>query len=272
MRPTNSFMMGIAVIIGEIVVLGRIPSIFEMTLGFSVSFFLTASSMALNDYVDFEIDKVNQPDRPLPSGAISKKTALCISAVTGAIGIISALPFRESAVFLAALTFIFSTLYNLYGKKTGIWGNVVVSYCVAVPFLYGGIVVLGSFNVTSVAFFLLAFLANTGREVTKGIADMEGDKLRGIRTVALVRGEKAAATLSVIFYLTAVAITPLPYIFGQLGIAYLLPVAIVDLGFVFSSYRIMKDNGRGSALRVKNQIRYWMILALLAFLAGGLLS
>lgn len=270
-RPTNSLMMGVAVIIGEIAVLGRIPSLFEMALGFSVSFFLTASSMAMNDYVDLEIDRVNQPDRPLPSGVISKTAALTISSLTGAIGIISAFPFREGAVFLAVLTFVTSALYNLYGKKTGIWGNLMVSYCVAMPFLYGGIVILGSVNVTSVAFFLLAFLANTGREVTKGIADTEGDKLRGIRTVALVRGEKTAALVSALFYLTAVAITPLPYVFGQLGLAYVLLVLPVDAGFAYSSYRIIKESGRVPALKIKTQVRYWMILALVAFLAGGLL-
>ncbi len=270
-RPTNSLMMGFAVIIGEIAVLGRIPSFFEMALGFSVSFFLTASSMAMNDYVDLEIDLVNQPDRPLPSGAVSKTAALIISALTGAIGVLSAFPFREGAVFIALLTFVISALYNLYGKKTGIWGNLMVSYCVAMPFLYGGIVVLGAVNVTSVTFFLLAFLANTGREVTKGIADTEGDKLRGIRTVALVRGEKTAALVSALSYLAAVAITPLPYVFGQLGMAYVLLVVPVDVGFVYSSYRIIKESGRTSALNVKTQVRHWMILALIAFLAGGLL-
>ncbi len=270
-RPTNCVMMGLAVIIGEIAVLGRIPSVFEMGLGFSVSFFLTASSMAMNDYVDLEIDRVNQPGRPLPSGAISKTAALTISALTGAIGIISAVPFREIAVFLAALTFVASSFYNIYGKKTGIWGNLMVSYCVAMPFLYGGIVVLGSINVTSVTFFLLAFLANTGREVTKGIADTEGDRLRGVRTVAVVRGEKAAALVSAFFYLTAVAITPFPYIFEQLSLAYVLLVIPVDAGFAYSSYRIIKESRRDSALKVKTQVRYWMILALVAFLAGSLL-
>ncbi|MEJ5292026.1 MAG: geranylgeranylglycerol-phosphate geranylgeranyltransferase [Candidatus Methanosuratincola sp.] len=270
-RPTDSLMMGLAVIIGEIAVLGRIPSFFEMGLGFSVSFFLTASSMAMNDYVDLEIDRVNQPGRPLPSGAISKTVALIISALTGAIGILSALPFKERAVFVAVLTFVVSALYNFYGKRTGIWGNLMVSYCVAMPFLYGGIVILGSVNVTSVTFFLLAFLANTGREVTKGIADTEGDMLRGIRTVAVVRGERAAALVSAFFYLAAVAITPFPYVFEQLSLAYILLVVPVDMGFAYSSYRIIKDSRKESALKVKTQVRYWMILALVAFLAGSLL-
>ena len=30
---------------------------------------------ALNDYLDLEIDRVNRPDRPLPSGAISESSA-----------------------------------------------------------------------------------------------------------------------------------------------------------------------------------------------------
>lgn len=271
-RPTNSLMMGLAVIIGEVAVLGGLPSLYELVLGFSVSFFLTASSMAMNDYVDLEIDLVNQPGRPLPSGLISKRGALRLSVLAAAIGILSAAPFGLGAFILALLTFIASSYYNFYGKKTGIWGNMIVSYCVAVPFLFGGIVVLGTVNITSMTFFLLAFLANIGREITKGIADMEGDKVRMIRTVALVNGPKKAARLAVAFYMVPVALTPLPYLFGKLGIVYAILVTLVDIGFAYSSYCILRDFGRESALKVKTQVRYWMILALLAFFLGGILS
>lgn len=271
LRPTNSIMMGLAVIIGEVAVFGGIPSYFEMAMGFSVSFFLTASSMAMNDYIDLEIDRINQPNRPLPSGVISKKIAVYASAITGVMGILSAAPFKEAAVALALLTFAVSSTYNLYGKKTGFWGNLMVSYCVAVPFLFGGVLTMGSINETSLTFFLLAFLANAGREVTKGIADMEGDRIRGIRTVALVRGAKYAAILSSLLYLIPVAITPFPYLSGKLGIAYLVLITPVDLGFIYSSYLIAREHGKESALQVKTQVRYWMVLALFAFFLGGLL-
>ncbi|MDI9643608.1 MAG: geranylgeranylglycerol-phosphate geranylgeranyltransferase [Candidatus Verstraetearchaeota archaeon] len=260
-----------AVIIGEVAVLGNVPPFYEMVAGFLVSFFLTTSSMAMNDYVDLEIDMINQPSRPLPSGAIPKQVALYLAGLTGFLGILAAVPFDWGATALAIVTFAMSTLYNLYGKRTGFWGNLMVSYCVAVPFLFGGIMVMQKVNATSLTFFLLAFLANAGREVTKGIADMEGDRVRAIKTVALVRGARSAAFLSALLYLIPAAISPLPYVSGQLGNAYLALIIPVDLGFVYSSYLITKNYEQSTALRVKTQVRYWMLLGLLAFFFGGLL-
>ncbi|MCS7098638.1 MAG: UbiA family prenyltransferase, partial [Candidatus Methanomethyliaceae archaeon] len=69
-RPINSIMMGLAVIVGEIAVFNGIPRAFEIIFGFLVGFFLTASSMVLNDIVDIEIDRINMPNRPIAAGRI----------------------------------------------------------------------------------------------------------------------------------------------------------------------------------------------------------
>lgn len=58
---------------GEIIVLGNIPSIRELFLDFIWGFFLSGSVMILNDYFDIEVDKVDALHRPLPSGLISSK-------------------------------------------------------------------------------------------------------------------------------------------------------------------------------------------------------
>ena len=46
---------------------------------------------ALNDYLDLEIDKVNRPERPLPSGDISVKSAKKGIAIMMAISVLSIL-------------------------------------------------------------------------------------------------------------------------------------------------------------------------------------
>ena len=70
LRPVNSLMMGLAVVIGELVALDALPSTNVMVLGVATAFFLTASSMVINDYYDVEIDRVNAPSRPLPLSLI----------------------------------------------------------------------------------------------------------------------------------------------------------------------------------------------------------
>ena len=44
-----------------------------MVLGFVTGFAICAFSMVVNDYYDIEVDRVNQPTRPLPSGQVSKR-------------------------------------------------------------------------------------------------------------------------------------------------------------------------------------------------------
>ncbi|MGA2573866.1 MAG: UbiA family prenyltransferase [Candidatus Methanomethylicaceae archaeon] len=269
-RPVNAVMMGLAVIVGEVAISGGIPGAFQMLFGFLVSFFLTASAMVMNDIVDIEIDRINAPDRPLPSGAVSKNAATTFGVLFVFFGVLSAVPISTYAVILAIFTFIISLSYNLHGKKLGLPGNMMVAFCIAVPFLFGGIAVSNTIDVTVTVFFLLAFLASVGREITKGIADIEGDRIKGIKTIALVNGSKTAALGAAIFYILPVLITPIPYIWGNLSIFYLLIVLIVDAGFVYSSVYIMRNQSREAALKVKTQARIWMLLALVAFFVGGI--
>jgi len=264
--------MGLAVIVGEVAIAGGLPSLPQAIFGFLVSFLLAGSSMVINDIIDLQIDMVNEPHRPLPSGAVSTGSARAFAAVLTIAGILSAAALSLSALAVAVATFFVSLAYNLYGKRLGLPGNLMVAFCIAVPFLFGGMAVSTLLDVNVAVFFLLAFLASVGREVTKGMADMEGDRLRGIRTVALANGTRVAAILSAAFYMSAVAITPFPYLTGNLGIYYLAIVLVVDAGFAYSSISILRRQDRPAALTVKREVRVWMLLALLAFLAGGLTS
>src|SRR6056297_4200837 len=88
LRPELPFAAGICVIIGEIITLKAIPSISEMFLGFAWGFFLSGSAMILNDYFDIEVDKINSPNRPLPSGLISSNTALIFTIIISLLGLI----------------------------------------------------------------------------------------------------------------------------------------------------------------------------------------
>lgn len=269
-RPVNCVMMGMAVIVGQVAIAGGLPSLYQAVSGFLVSFFLAASAMVVNDVVDRQIDAVNEPSRPIPSGVVSPGSARAFGAMLAILGILSSVFLSPYAVVIAVATFFISLAYNLYGKKLGLPGNLMVAFCIAVPFLFGGIAVSATIDVNVAVFFLLAFLASVGREITKGIADIEGDSLKGVRTIAIVNGTRVAALAAAFFYLGAVAITPFPYIFGNLGIYYLLVVAVVDAGFIYSSLYLLRHRDKASALSVKSQARVWMLLALLAFLVGGL--
>ena len=71
-------MIGFAVIVGVAFASTRVLGFFlpHLFYGFITGFMLTAASMAINDYYDREIDAINEPNRPIPSGLNTPKEAL----------------------------------------------------------------------------------------------------------------------------------------------------------------------------------------------------
>jgi len=272
-RPVNGLMMGFAVIVGASLVLAEPVTLelgISLMLGFVTGFTLAAASMAINDYYDMEIDKVNEPGRPLPDGVIKPREALVFAALLTMVGLAAAVSTSLSCLGLAAVAWVVAVSYNTRGKQTGLPGNCLVGACVAIPFLYGSIIVRDSLDQTALLFAAMAFLSITGREVAKGIVDVEGDKTRGVRTVAISRGEKAAALLASFLFLSAVLLSFLPVFLNLVRIGYVPFVAVTDLGFLASSVLLLRDPSRGNARRIKNLALVSMMFGMISFFAGTL--
>ncbi len=271
-RPVNCLMMGIAVVVGEIIASSSIKTPFIYPLrtmfGFLTGFFLTASSMVINDYVDREIDMINQPQRPIPSGALSPRTALAYSVILATVGLATSIYIGIAAFLVAISSYAVAVFYNVWGKKTGLIGNLMVSYTVMIPLLYGSLVV----NVLSgkiIIFSIIIFLANTGREITKGIVDVQGDRVKGVMTLAVKYGLRAAASYAFSFYASAIALSIIPYIAGLAGTLYLILVLIVDIIIGAAAYSLYKKPSKQNALRIKRRVLYAMLLGLVAFAMSG---
>jgi geranylgeranylglycerol-phosphate geranylgeranyltransferase len=239
-RPPNAFLMFVAVLVGVVFSEQRNFQTLHILLAFLTAYGLTGSSMALNDYFDREVDAVNNPTRPIPSGSVSPGSAVALSAVLAALGLASAALISPQSLIVASAAFAAASAYNWKLKKTGLAGNMVVSFTVVAPFLYGSVISDGVVSGRVGVFALLAFLANTGREVIKGMTDVEGDARRNVMTIARVRGLQAAARLGAALYLAAVALSPLPYLLGVAGPLYLPAVSLADAGFVYSCFKLLK--------------------------------
>jgi geranylgeranylglycerol-phosphate geranylgeranyltransferase len=114
----------------------------------------------------------------------------------------------------------------------------------------------------------LAFLSNTGREITKGIADVKGDKAQGMKTLAVRYGERNAAIVAVLFYIFAVSLTPIPWILHLISFWFIPFVLVTDVGLVTSSLLLLRDYSRENARKIKNLVLLWFIIGLLAFVFG----
>ena len=271
MRPVNSAMLGVAIIIGAFITGGTqiLGDCLSLVYAFLTGFTMSGAAMAINDYYDRKIDAINEPHRAIPSGRISPRSAVIFTGFLSIIGLASSYMISLEALLIAVFAWIIMMTYSMWGKKTGFLGNLMVSASVVLPFMYGG-VMTGSLA-ASVSFSVIAFLANTGREITKGIVDVDGDKGAGVRTIAVTSGEKNAAIIASLFFLSAVAVSIYP-IYSQLVSFWYSPfVTITDLGLIYSSYQIMSAPTRETSRQVKTRILYLMLIGLVGFAAGSLL-
>jgi geranylgeranylglycerol-phosphate geranylgeranyltransferase len=141
---------------------------------------------------------------------------------------------------------------------------------VAIPFVYGSIAIVGVVQLNVLVFASIAFLSNTGREITKGIVDVQGDKAQNVKTLAVRYGGRVAAFVAVIFYLSAVALSPIPWFLKLVSLWSIPFVVVTDLGLIVSSLMLAKDHSRGTARKVKKTVLLWFVVGLLAFVFGAL--
>jgi geranylgeranylglycerol-phosphate geranylgeranyltransferase len=278
MRPANCIMMGFAVVVGAVLANKTLTTSFSLNLvyGFFTGFLLTAASMAINDYYDREIDAVNEPNRPIPSGTIKPKEALAFAFILSALGFTTAyansyLTNLQSAYcfLIAIIAWLIFVAYTTIGKRTGLPGNFLVSACVSIPFIYGSYAVTNALDMNILVFVLMVFLSNTGREITKGIVDVQGDKMRNVKTLAVKYGEKNAAFAAALFYILAVILSPIPLIMRLVSFLFIPFVLVTDFGLMTSSLMLIRDHSREKAKKIKNYVLLWFMSGLLAFIFGA---
>jgi len=230
--------------------------------------------MAINDYYDREIDAINEPKRPIPSGLIKPKEALTFAFVLTAIGFAAALANAYlTDIFCFVIAVIAWTIFLTYttvGKRSGLLGNFLVSTCVSIPLVYGSYAIAGTMEPNVLIFAVMVFLSITGREITKGIVDVQGDKQQNVKTLAVRYGEKTAAVVAALFYLSAVLLSPTPWLLKLVSFWFIPLVAITDFGLLTSSFMLLKDFSRENARKIKNSVLFWFIVALVAFVVGAL--
>ncbi|MEA2071032.1 MAG: geranylgeranylglycerol-phosphate geranylgeranyltransferase, partial [Asgard group archaeon] len=234
MRPFNCFLLSMCVIVGMIADQGldtfsHWPA---MIMAFIGAWSLSAAAMIINDYFDRKIDDINQPERSIPAGEIKANIALMVGIILVVIGILMSVgidlyeKIAQDGVFgVSLVTGIISAIllfsYTNYLKRYSLLGNFAVSICVWFGFTYGDLVFDFQLNIFPECLGFSAFVLNFGREIAKGIIDIEGDKEYNVTTVATVLGKRWTAIISAIFYILAISTTVIPIVLAGASWLYL---------------------------------------------------
>ncbi|HOX36226.1 MAG TPA: UbiA family prenyltransferase, partial [Methanoregulaceae archaeon] len=116
---------GAFLVAGEIVAYQGLPPLDEVVLGFASLFFIAGSANISNDYFDREVDRINLPSRPLPSGRITARGLWALFLLFSAAGLLAAALLSGPVLVLVAVFWAISVLYNFRLKEYGFFGNVV---------------------------------------------------------------------------------------------------------------------------------------------------
>lgn len=266
-RPLTSLMIGLAVFASALIGAGLKINDYAIPvfLGFAVAFLFGIAGNAINDYLDKESDKINHPDRPIPSGKLKPGQALYFSIIFFSISLLLSIYLSlisgYGVLIIVMVALASQIAYETRFKHKKIIGNMIIGTQTALAFVFGGVVV-GKTMITSVI-AIAVFLSIVGREIVKDIEDVKGDKDRV--TLPIKIGVKKAGIIASIFIVLAVLISPLPYYpFHQFGWEYLLVVSMADMLFIGSIPLIFKD-----AKLARRMLKFAMLIAIFAFIAGS---
>lgn len=285
-RLEHGLMYGVGVLIGMLIAGGQIllpgqllgltvlvPSRLA-SLGFFTALFIQAGTFALNDYCDLESDIANgRRDRPLVRGDLSSHEALVVAILATLLGIFWASFLHPLLFALAVSSAVLGVLYDLKIKEYFAVSNIYIALTMAIPFIFGGLLVHPDrLNQELLILALIAFLAGFGREVMKDIADLTGDALRNVRSIARLYGVNRATTVVIAFYSLAVLLSAIPFFTVStsyyLNPVYALPVLSADALFLYTAHGLRTAQPGYARLRTITLLA--ICCGLVGFICGAL--
>ena len=260
LRPLNLVLSLVGIAVGGILAAGSealaAPALQSLMLAMVSGALVGAASNAHNDVVDVEIDRRNRPDRPVASGAVSPELATSIWAVLSGLGVGlgAVVSLGVGAVALGSVVLLW--LYSTRLKGAPLWGNLVVSFVIALALVYGAVAV-GPITPTVLVGVGMTFLITLAREIVKDVEDVEGDAAEGARTLAVVRGPWWTSRLALGLVVLTLVLTPAPSftLVGRSFLAYGLACAMCLLAAAWSLGVASPSSLRGASASARGWLK-----------------
>lgn len=257
-RPVNCIITLISVLCGAWVGKGIIFNN-KIFLAGIVGFIVCAYGNVINDIMDIEIDRINNPKRPLVSGKVKKNSALlmAILLIVGSLVLSFFLGFKP--LLLVIITILLLSFYSLYFKKT-LLANFIVAIIAGLSFIFGGFI---TDNIISLVPAFFALLIHTPREIIKDIMDIKGDRVSGVSSLPIIYGEEKARQVALIFLLILLCLSTVPYAVGILNLRYLLIILLIAIPLIVFTITKLSNNRLAS-----NLLKIIMLAGLAGFILG----
>jgi chlorophyll/bacteriochlorophyll a synthase len=160
-----------------------------------------ATSQAVNDWFDREVDAINEPQRPIPSGRMPGRWGLYVALIWTALSLAAGWAMGPWVFGAAALGLALAWAYSappLRLKQNGWWGNAACGLCYeGLAWITGAAVMAG--GAPSLRSLLLAALYSAGAHGIMTLNDYKsiaGDARMGIGSLPVQLGPQRAAQVA----------------------------------------------------------------------------
>jgi len=258
------------VVVTAVFLLPFIPEVHEIIIAALAAAFITAYGNIHNDIADYRADKINHPERPLPSAELSPGTAILWLQMALAAGLILSLLVNQRCFIVAAIASIALFFYSLFIKKIPLLANIWVGLIAALTFIYAGYIsplyTVWDFSLIN-AGALIAFFFHLGRELIKDLQDMEGDLSSGLSTVALSWSPAAAKLLATMSFMAVGILAALLYLFLKPGLEFLVIFIIgVFLPLVILTVMMWRRSAQNAYRMISAWLKVLMPVGMLTLL------
>ncbi len=200
---------------------------------------MTSASFAINDYWDVNQDRINHPERPLPSGRLSPEQAWWAAVILFVCAEIAAILLGLYAFTLVTVSTVLLWNYSHILTYSGILGNVIVAASVAALIFLGSLVSARPWAMLYPIGFLFCYIL--AKEIIWDVHDTEGDRAQDIVTIANRWGSRTAfiiawGLLSILMVSIPIALLLLPMSHPFLFIIF-SPIVPLSLGIPLIRYQ-----------------------------------
>ncbi|AGP60772.1 UbiA family prenyltransferase [Streptomyces rapamycinicus] len=204
-RPYTLWYPGLVGLAGATLA-GAHPTTGQLTVAWAAPTLGWVAGHYLGDYYDRDLDALSKPQRPIPSGRLSPRTAVvtgigCIVAVAAL-----ALWANWRAVAVAAAAMAGIVAYSRVLKGRGLPGNLIRGVLTALTVLFGAMAVQPWPPWRALPFALVFLAHDTASNLVGTLRDVDGDREGGYATVPVRRGLRSATHTAAALYLAAVAV------------------------------------------------------------------
>jgi 4-hydroxybenzoate polyprenyltransferase len=228
-----------------------VTGIIPVLIGAVMASSLNVASNGINQIFDIEIDRMNKPERPLPSGRLSLTAAWVVAITFYGLALLLAwfiAPTGAHQCFVIVLiAAVCTVLYSAPPARTKRF-IFLSNLTIALP--RGALLVVAGWSAVRNIFnpepWYLALIFGAfifGAATTKDFSDIEGDKKGGCNTLPVCYGVKKAAYITALFFIFPFILIPLGVMLGVLsaerGLVYILGGLLIAYG-AFIGYLLVR--------------------------------